>query len=69
MRDQILNLARKLCDTEDIEESRDIAGELQRAVREHIQDLGAKLYWRKMRAAGEGHPTNVVATPRKKEHP
>jgi len=51
MRDQILNLARKLCETEDVGESREIAAELQRAVREHIEDLGTKLYWRKMRAA------------------
>jgi len=55
MRDQILNLARKLCETEDIEEARDTAGELQRAIRQHIEDLGTRLYWRKMRAAGEGH--------------
>jgi len=67
MRDQILNLARKLCETEDVGESREIAAELQRAVRDHIEDLGTKLYWRKMRAAGEGHPTNVVAMPRKKD--
>ena len=65
MRDQILNLAQKLCETEDVDESREIAAELQRAVREHIEDLGTKLYWRKMRAAGERHPTNVVEMPRK----
>ena len=65
MRDQVLNLARKLCETDDIHEARDIAGELQRAVREVIEDLGMKLYWRKMRAAGQGHPTNVVEMPRK----
>jgi hypothetical protein len=65
MRDQILNLARKLCGTDDVNEARDIAGELQRAVREHIEDLGMKLYWRRMRAAGAGYPTNVVEMPRK----
>ena len=65
MRDQVLNLARKLCDTDDIDEARDAADKLQRAVREHIEDLGMKVYWRKMRADGEGHPTNVVEMPRK----
>lgn len=65
MRDNILNLAQKLCETEDIEDARDLAGQLQRAVREHIEDLGTKLYWRRMRSAGEGHPTNIVEMPRK----
>ena len=65
MRDQILNLARKLCETDDIEEARDTGGELQRAIRQHIEDLGTTLYWRKMRAAGESHATNVIEMPRK----
>ena len=67
MRDQILYLAQHLCETEDIEEARDLAGQLQRAVREHIEDLGTTLYWHKMRAAGEGHATNIVEMPRKQD--
>ena len=65
MRDQILNLARKLCETDDIDEARGIASELQRLVREHVEDLGTRLYWRKMRTASKGHATNVVEMPLK----
>jgi len=65
MRDHVLTLARKLFDTDDIDEARGIASELQRLVREHIEELGMRVYWRKMRAAGESHPPKVVEMPRK----
>ena len=65
MRDRILTLARKLCETEDIEEARDTAGELQRAIRQYVEDLGTRIYSRKMGARGEVHATNVVEMPHK----
>lgn len=65
MREKILALARKLCETEDIEEARDIAGELQRAIRQHFEDLGTTLYSRRMGARGEVQATNVVEMPHK----
>jgi len=65
MRDHVLTLARKLFDTDDIDEARGIASELQRLVREHIEELGMRVYWRKMRSAGESHPPKVVEMPRK----
>lgn len=58
-------LARRLFETDDIEEARGIASELQRLVRERVEELGLKHYWRKMRAAGESHPAEVVEMPRK----
>ena len=60
MRDHVLTLARKLFDTDDIDEARGIASGLQRLVREHVEELGLKLYWRKVRAAGESHPSKVL---------
>ena len=65
MREKILALARKLCESEDIEEARDTAGELQRAIRQHVEDLGTKLYSRRMGVRGEVHATNVVEMPHK----
>ena len=65
MRDHVLMLARRLFETDDLDEARGIASELQRLVREHVEELGLKLYWRKMRTAGEGHPSKIVEMPRK----
>ena len=65
MRGKILTLARKLCETEDIEEAQNIAGELQRAIRQHFEDLGTTLYSRRMGARGEVHATKVVEMPQK----
>lgn len=65
MRDHVLMLARKLFETDDIDEARGIASELQRLVREHVEELGMKLYWRKIHAAGERHPSKVVDMRRK----
>ena len=65
MRDHVLILARRLFETDDLDEARGIATELQRLVRKHVEELGLKHYWHKMRTAGEGHPSNVVEMPRK----
>jgi hypothetical protein len=60
MRDHVLILARRLFETDDIEEARGIASELQRLVRERVEELGLKLYLRKVGAAGESHQFKVV---------
>ena len=65
MRDHVLMLARRLFETDDLDEARGIASELQRLVRDHVEELGLKHYFRKMRAAGESHPSKVVEMPRK----
>ncbi len=65
MRDHVLILPRRLFETDDIDEARGIASELQRLVREHVEELGMKLYWLKVRAAGESHPSKVVKMRRK----
>jgi len=61
MRDHVLILARRLFETDDIDEARGIASGLQRLVREHVEELGLKLYWLKVRAAGESHPLRCRA--------
>ena len=68
MRDHVLMLARRLFETDDLDEARGIASELQRLVREHVEELGLKHYWRKMRAASESHPAKVVEMPRKTKY-
>ena len=65
MQDTVLILARKLIETEDIDEARDIASQLQHAIREHVEELATRHYRLKMSASTEGHPTNVVEMPGK----
>jgi hypothetical protein len=64
-RNHLLMLARRLFETNDLDEARGIASELQRLVREHVEELGLKHYWREIRAAGQSHAAKIVKMPRK----